>query len=66
MDRPANGQRAAVAGVGVGDQGDGAVEGGEHGGVGGHVVERGEAEVGLTEAGDGCAGAGLGGGWVGE
>ena len=51
--------RTAVAGVGVSDERGRGVEVRDHFGVGAHIVEVGDAEVGVAEEGGGGAGAGL-------
>ena len=54
------GSRTAVACVGVGDEGDGGIEVRNHFGMGSHVVEVGDAEVGVAEEGGRRAGTSLG------
>lgn len=56
---PRNHDGPAVARVGVGDDGHGAVERGQHGRVAHHVVGRRQAQVGRAQRRDGRARAGL-------
>lgn len=54
---PGDHQGPTVAGVCIGDNGDVAVEAGNHGGVADHVVDGGQAQVGQAQDGHGGAGA---------
>lgn len=55
--RPRDHQGTTITGVCVGDDGDVAVETGNHGSVADHVVDGGQAQVGHAQDGHGGAGA---------